>query len=141
MLRFLTTLVLVATAGFSQTPSSVQPHHKVGDTITYTAVFDGDPNFSSVTLYFYTPAVPPEQAGLNQGFGISETRKLGPGKFEVEGTIPANIVTGNYLLTTIQPRIAPNGVKDYDAKKFQQGFEVENPVKYEFPSVKDVAPK
>lgn len=80
MLRFLTTLVLVATAGFSQTPSSVQPHHKVGDTITYTVVFDGDPNFSSVALYFSTSAAPADQAGLAQNFSISQTRKSGPGQ-------------------------------------------------------------
>jgi hypothetical protein len=141
MLKFLMTLIVVATAGFAQTPSSVQSYHKVGETVRYTVVFDGDPDFSSITLYFSTSAAPPAQAGLAQNFSINQTRKLGPGKFEVEGVIPGNIVTGSYVLVDIQPRIAPNGVKDYDAKKFQQGFEVENPVKYGFPPLKDVTPK
>jgi hypothetical protein len=141
MLKFLATLIIVATAGFTQAPNSVQPYHKVGDTLRYTVVFDGDPNFNSVMLYFSTTAAPADQAGLGQNFSISQTQKLGSGKFEVEGTIPGNIVTGTYVLTDIQPRIAPNGVKDYDAKKFQQSFEVENPIKYEFPPLKSVTPK
>ena len=142
MLRFLMILILVATPGFAQAPSSVQPYHKVGDTLRYTVVFDGDPNFSSVSLYFSTPSAPPaDQAGLAQNFGINKTQKLGPGKFEVEGTIPDNIASGSYVLADIQPRIAPNGVKDYDAREFHQGFDVENPAKYEFPPLKDVKPE
>jgi hypothetical protein len=141
MLRVLTILILGATAVFAQAPSSVQPYHKVGDTLRYTVVFDGDPNFSSVTLYFSTSAAPADQAGLGQNFSISKSQKLGPGKFEVEGTIPGNIVTGSYVLADIQPRIAPNGVKDYDATKFHQGLEVENPAKYEFPPIKAVTPE
>ncbi len=141
MLRFLMILILSATTGFAQTPGGVQPYHRVGDTLRYTVVFDGDANFSSVVLYFSTSAAPVDQPGLGSNFSISQTQKLGPGKFEVEGAIPSNIVTGSYVLSTIQPRIAPNGVKDYDATKFHQGFEVENPVKYEFPPLKDVRPK
>jgi hypothetical protein len=141
MREFLLILVCIATAGFAQSPSSVQPYHKVGDTLRYTVVFDGDPSFSSVTLYFSTSAAPPDQAGLSQNFSINQTQKLGPGKFDVEGTIPNTVVTGSYLLTVIQPRIAPNGVKDYDATKFHQVVEVNNPTKYEFPPLKDVTPK
>jgi hypothetical protein len=142
MLALLMTLILAATGGFSQAPSSVQPSHKVGDTLRYTVTFDGDPNFNSVTLYFSTSAAPePDQAGLRQQFSISQTRRLAPGKFEVEGTIPPFVLSGSYVLSDIQPRIEPNGVKDYDATKFHQGFEVENPAKYKFPPLKDVAPE
>jgi hypothetical protein len=139
MIRIL--MILMAAVGFVQSPSSVQPHHKVGDTLRYTVVFDGDPDFSSVTLYFSTSAAPPDQTGSSQNFSISQTQKLGPGKFEVDGTIPNGVVTGSYLLSDIQPRIAPNGVKDYDARKFQQAFEVENPARYEFPPLKGVTPR
>lgn len=142
MLRFLMALFFLTTATFAQAPSSVQPYHKVGDTLRYTVVFDGDPNFTSVTLYFSTSTAPgPDQAGLSQTFSISQGQKVGPGKFEVEGTIPGNVVTGGYTLAVVQPRIAPNGVKDYDATKFHESFEVENSVRYEFPPLKDVTPK
>jgi hypothetical protein len=140
MLRLLMTLVLVATVGYGQAPSSVQPYHKAGDTLRYTLVFDGDPNFSSVTLFFSTSAAPADQSGLSQSFGINKTQRLGPGKFEVEGTIPGSVVSGSYILADIQPRIDPNGVRDYDARAFHQGFEVENPVRYQFPPLKDVSP-
>ena len=50
MLRFLMILILSATTGFAQTPGGVQPYHRVGDTLRYTVVFDGDANFSSVVL-------------------------------------------------------------------------------------------
>jgi hypothetical protein len=141
MLKFLMTLIVVAAVGFPQAPRSVEPHRKVGDTLRYTVLFDGDPTFTSVTLFFSTSSAPADQAGLGQGFSINQTQKLGPGKFEVEGIIPGNIVTGSYVLSDIQPHIAPNGVKDYDAKKFQQTVEVENTVKFEFPPLKDVTPK
>jgi|HubBroStandDraft_6_1064221.scaffolds.fasta_scaffold03528_14 hypothetical protein len=141
MLKFLMTLILAATSGFAQTPSSVQPIHRVGDTLRYTVVFDGDPDFSSVTLFFSTSVAPANQAGLAQSFNINGTKKVGPGKFEVEGMIPNNVVTGSYELSDIQPHIAPNGVKDYDGKKFDQHFEVENPAKYEFPAIKSVKPE
>jgi hypothetical protein len=59
----------------------------------------------------------------------------------VQGTIPGNIVTGSYALADIQPRIAPNGVKDYGATKFHQGLEFDNLVKYEFPPIKAVTPE
>jgi hypothetical protein len=52
-----------------------------------------------------------------------------------------NIVTGTYELRTVQPRIEPNGVKDYDARKFQIVLEIENSAKYLFPPLKDVMPK
>lgn len=137
-------MVLAATTTFAQTgvgPRSVRPYRKPGDLLHYTVTFDGDPNFSSVTLVFTTSASSPEQAGLRQNFSISQTQKEGPGKFRVDGTIPADIVTGTYQLVVVQPRIAPGGVKDYDAKEFQQILEVNNPKRYKFPPLKDVESK
>jgi hypothetical protein len=142
MLRRLSLLVvLAATATFAQTgggPSSAKSYYKVGDPLRYTVVFDGDPNFSTVTLYFTTSASSPEQAGLRQDFSINQTKRLAPGRFQVQGTIPNDIMTGTYQLVDVQPRIAPNGVKDYDAKRFQQLFQVDNPAKYRFPPLKNV---
>lgn len=137
-------IVLSAGATFAQAvgaPRTVKSYRKAGDSLHYTVVFDGDPNFSSVTLYFTTSASPPEQAGLRQNFSISQTQKAGPGTFHVQGTIPTDIVTGAYQLVDVQPRIAPDGVKDYDAKKFQQMFEVNNPITYKFPPLKGVESK
>jgi hypothetical protein len=65
------------------------------DKLHYVVTFDDDPDFTSVTLYFRTSATPPDQAGLAQGFSINQTQKVGPGKFEVEGTIPDSAVTGS----------------------------------------------
>ena len=73
--------------------------------------------------------------------GRRQTQRVGPGKFDVEGTIPDKVVTGTYDLGDVQPRIEPSGVKDYDARKFHITFEVENPAKYSFPPLKDVTPK
>jgi hypothetical protein len=121
--------------------SSVKAKYVVGQTLHYSVSFDGDPNFKSVTLYFDTHDSRADQAGMGQQFGIAETHKVGPGKFDIEGKIPDNIVTGTYDLEDVQPRIEPAGVKDYDAKHFHIVLEIENPAKYSFPPLKDVSPK
>lgn len=141
MSKSLLVLVCLASIGFAQTPSDLQPYYKAGDTLRYVVTFDGDPDFSSVSLYFGTNNVPADQAGLSNNFGISQTHKIGPGKFEVEGTIPSNAVTGTYELRDVQPRIPPAGVKDYDATQFHESVRVVNPARYNFPPLKGVVPK
>jgi len=143
MLKYLVVVLSLAIAALAQNDnalSSVKPHYVVGQTLHYSVTFDGDPNFSSVTLYFNSGSTPPDQAGLSPSFNINQTKKVGPGKFEVEGQIPNTTATGTYELGTVQPRIAPNGVRDYDGKQFHIVLEVENPVKYPFPPLKDVRP-
>ena len=142
MLRYLVLVVSLAIATLGQNElSGIKPKYQVGQTLRYAVTFDGDPNFKSVTLYFSTRDSSPEQAGLAQNFSINDTQKVGPGKFDVEGKIPDNVVTGTYELATVQPRIEPSGVKDYDAKKFHIVLEIENPTKYSFPPLKDVTPR
>jgi hypothetical protein len=144
MLKHFGLAVLLASFAIAQTtggPTAVKSHYKVGDTLHYVVTFDDDPTFTSVTLYFSTSATPPEQPGLSQNFSINQTQKLGPGKFEVEGKIPDSAVTGTYRLATVQPRIPPSGVKDYDATSFHESFDVENPAMYKFPPLKDVKPQ
>jgi hypothetical protein len=144
MYKVLLALVLFANMAFAQVtsaPTSVLPQHGVGEKLAYIVAFEGDPDFTGMTLFFYTESVPPDQAGLRQQFGISDTRKVGPGQFEVSGAIPDNVASGIYTLTDVQPRLAPSGVKDYDGKQFAQAFRVDNPIKYAFPPLKEIKPK
>lgn len=144
MLKHTLVIVALSIAALAQSENglnSVKPKYVVGQTLHYSVAFDGDPNFSSVTLFFNSDTPSPEQAGLSPNFSINETKKVGPGKFDVEGRIPETTATGTYELATVQPRIAPNGVKDYGTRKFHIVLEVENPAKYPFPPLKDVKPK
>src|ERR1700678_978434 len=119
MFRYLVVVLSLATTMLGQNGlEGVKPGYQVGQTLRYSVSFDGDPNFKSVSLFLMTGDSSPEQAGLMQNFSLSDTQKVGPGKFDVEGRIPDNIVTGTYELTTVQPRFEPGGAKDYDAKRF-----------------------
>lgn len=145
MLKHLIVVVSLAIAVFAQNENAlnnVKPQYRVGQTLHYSVTFDGDPTFSSVTLYFNNSGgAPPDQAGLSPNFSINHTQKVGPGKFDVDGVIPDTTATGTYELGDVQPRIPPSGVKDYDAKRFHIVLEIENPTKYPFPPLKDVTPK
>ena len=122
-------------------PTGVRHNYKPGDTLRYTVTFDGDPNFHSVAIIFQSNSVPPDQSGLRSNFDIEHSERTSRGIFEVDGTIPANAATGTYLLSVIQTRIDPQGVKDYDAKAFHETVDVDNSTKYEFPPLKSVVPK
>ncbi len=144
MLKSLVLVISLAIAALAQNENglnSVKPKYTVGQTLRYSVTFEGDPNFTTVTLYFNSSTPSSDQAGLSSDFSINQTKRIGPGQFDVEGQIPDTTATGTYELRTVQPRIAPRGVKDYDAKNVHIVLEVENPVKYRFPPLKDVKPK
>jgi hypothetical protein len=145
MMKYLVVVASLAIAMFAQNEhglSGVSPKYKVGQTLRYSLTFDGDPNFSGVTLYFNRSSTsPPDESGLVPNFAVNLTQRVGPGKFDVDGTIPDTTASGRYEMTVVQPRIAPGGVKDYDARPFHIVLEIENPTKYRFPPLKDVTPK
>ena len=144
MLKTVVATMVLVTAAFAQSQgglSNVRPHYTVGETIRYTVTFEGDPNFASIMLYFQAGPIRPDQAGLANNFSINRIRKDGPGQYVVEGQIPESTGSGTYQLFDVQPRIQPSGVKDYDAKAFNIVFDVDNPVKYLFPPLKNVTPK
>jgi len=124
-----------------QGPTGVRQNYKPGDTLRYTVTFEGDPDFDNVGIYFAAGEVPPNQSGLTNSFGIGRSKKIGAGKFEVEGEIPGNAASGSYRLSGVQTRIAPNGAKNYDAAQFHETVEVDNGAKYEFPPLRSVAPR
>jgi hypothetical protein len=144
MLRQIAVLLVAATslvAQNSQAPTGISHHFKPGDTLRYTVTFEGDPNFDNVNISFQTGGVPSDQSGLTNNFGVGRSRRVAPGKFEVEGEVPNNVASGTYRLSSVQTRISPSGVKDYDASSFHEIFEIDNGTKYEFPPLKSVVPK
>jgi hypothetical protein len=144
MLHNLVLLIVATTSLIAQTgpvPMGIRQHYKPGDTIRYTVTFDGDPNFDNVSIYFAAGQVSPDQSGLTNGFNAGRSKKSGPGRFEVEGEIPSNVASGTYRLSSVETRIAPNGAKGYDAGEFHEAVEVDNGVRYEFPTLKSVVPR
>jgi len=138
-------MLLIAAASLlaqtGQGPTGISHHYRPGDKLHYTVIFDGDPNFDSVAIYFQSGPVPPNQSGLSNGFTLDHSSRISAGIFEVDGTIPESAATGTYQLSIVQTRIKPQGVKDYDVKSFHEAVEVDNGTKYEFPPIKSIFPK
>src|SRR6266508_3228785 len=78
-----------------QGPNSCSGNHKPGDHLSAYVLFDGDPTLESVSLRYYSQdRISENQRGFGNDFRLEQFRKLSPGKYLVEGTIPTKLWSG-----------------------------------------------
>jgi hypothetical protein len=153
MLRtiFATLFVLSLIAAAQQAPT-VSQHYKPGDTIHYYVYyvrFAGDPVLHQVSLQFLRqvddqkgPPPRPPQPGMRADSNISQSKKISPGVYEVNGTIRNDMLPGTWRLNQIRADHPPV----YQAYIYPADFtdkimiEIVNDAGYEFPPVKSVTP-
>ena len=134
-------MVLFAFVAQAQDLKGVSQQYKPGDRVRYRVAFDGDPKFDSVSLGLYLDGSPrPNQPGLNGYFALSHMMKVGPGVYDVDGTIPANAPDGTYEVHWVNAGIGPAS-KQYDTTDRKITIRVDNDAKYEFPPLKSIAPE
>jgi hypothetical protein len=138
--------LLVVLASFTvgslgQDLKSLTAQNKGGDTLRYRVEFDGDPQFTSVSVAFYLLGErPPGQQGLAAWFGsISHFVKVKEGVYDVDGVIPMNLASGEYELRLVNTTVDPAS-KQYDATSMNIHIHIRNDAKYDFPPLKSVKP-
>lgn len=142
MKRLFALLFLLPVLAFGQDLKSVTPQHKSGETLSYRVVFDGDPQFESLSLAFYhIGEIPKDQPGLTTWFGtVNHFVKVKPGVYDVDGVIPSNMTEGEYQLQKVNTSISPAS-KGYEAESMKISILLKNDAKYDFPPLKSVTPK
>jgi hypothetical protein len=71
---------------------------------------------------------------------IDHFAKVKAGVYDVDGTIPSTISTGDYQLSAVVARISDSS-KVYPATTMDIKIRVTNDAKYDFPPLKSVTPK
>lgn len=115
--------------------------HKPGDHLKCYIVFDGDPELQSISLVFQLLGAPAEnQIGLQQGYGLNQLRKIGPGEYALEGQVP-DCARGNYRLNVlyVQMRGVQRGYSYGAEYKDLIQVQVINDVDLHFPKIKDIS--
>ena len=125
----------------AQSGPTVSQHYKPTDPLHYYVKFDGDPSLEAVTLEFVRQDDGQKvQQGLVPVFDISQSKKISPGVFEVNGTIPSNVATGDYLLNLVQAAHSPVSQNYHYPTDFTNKnlISIISDVGYKFPPVKSV---
>jgi len=132
-------VLLILASAQAQDLKSITRHYKPNDSLRYQVEFEGDPKFDNVNLGFYLQgSVLPDQPGFQTYFAIGRITRIGPGVYDVEGTVPENAATGTYQIQRVNASLGPAS-KEYDTSGLKLTIQVDNDSKYSFPPLKSIS--
>ena len=131
----------LTTLGFGQDLKSVVPQYKPGATLSYRVEFDGDPKFTAVSVSFSRqgPSSPNDQPGFAESLSLVHFVKVTAGVYSVDGQIPNNVRSGDYLLQEVDASI-DQASKGYNSANMNVRIHVDNDARFDFPPLKSVKP-
>lgn len=142
MKKLFALLFLFSVFAYGQDLKSVIPKYGPDAPLSYRVEFDGDPQFTGLSVSFSmqgSAAPPADQPGFTNSFGLGNFVKVKAGVYNVDGRIPKNLRSGDYLLQTVSTEILP-AYKQYDAASMNIRIHVDNDTKFDFPPLKSVKP-
>jgi hypothetical protein len=131
-------LIVSCTVALSAQEASIVFHPR--DPIHILVEFKTPPPPLQCASYYFSLMGQPgkSQQSLDQGFGGGQVRKISDTEFEISGTIPEHIASGNFRLSRINVAINDVG-KQYSQDDFKElTIAILNPERPEFPVIGDV---